>query len=352
MKNKIFFFTILIFFIGLFFIIDIEGIEDLNNSISIKKVKNISNKEFQEIKKNRREANYDLLNIKYENNEVPYDTEKNTYYICYYNNKYDFDLFFSDNTIIKTVENKNNIKIIAYNQKKYKTYNISLTKFPIINININGKKKNKELITTKYTQGKVNIFDNTQVKSKLNVANETAQFKIRGLSSQSYDKKSYSIQFIDSDSGQKKLVNNVLGFKDNNTFALNSLYEDDSKIRDTLSLNTWKKINNKKTNDINIKYVEVFINNRYYGLYGFSEVINEYTLDVQGKDSEIYKINNHNIPKLNTFNNDLLVNDSIEIAYPKSAKNASWEPIKNIIRLNYDSNDQVFKENHIKVYRY
>ena len=75
MKNKIFFFTILIFFIGLFFIIDIEGIEDLNNSISIKKVKNISNKEFQEIKKNRREANYDLLNIKYENNEVPYDTE-------------------------------------------------------------------------------------------------------------------------------------------------------------------------------------------------------------------------------------------------------------------------------------
>ena len=182
----------------------------------------------------------------------------------------------------------------------------------------------------------------------MNVVNETAQFKIRGLSSQNYDKKSYSIQFIDSDSGQKKLVNNVLGFKNNNTFALNSLYEDDSKIRDTLSLNTWKKINNKKTNDINIKYVEVFINNRYYGLYGFNEVINEYTLDVQGQDAEIYKINNHNVPKLNTFNNDLLVNDSIEIVYPKSAKNANWEPIKNLIKLNYDSNDQVFEENILK----
>ncbi len=129
---------------------------------------------------------------------------------------------------------------------------------------------------------------------------------------------------------------------------MNSLYEDDSKIRDTLSLNTWKKINNKKTNDINIKHVEVFINNRYYGLYGFNEVINEYTLDVQGQDAEIYKINNHNVPKLNTFNNDLLVNDSIEIVYPKSAKNANWEPIKNLIKLNYDSNDQVFEENILK----
>lgn len=350
MKNKIFFLTIIIFFMGLFFIIDIEGIEDLNNSMSIKHVKNISNKEFQKIKKDRRQANYDLLNIKYKDNEVPYDTGKNTYYICYYDNKYDFELFFSDNTTIKTVENtnKNNIKIIAYNQKKYKIYDISLTEFPIINIDISGKKKNNELITTKYTQGKVNIFDNIQVENKLNVVNETAQFKIRGVSSQSYDKKSYSIQLIDSKSGQKKLVNNVLGFKNNNTFALNSLYEDDSKIRDALSLNTWKKINNKKTNDINMKYVEVFINNRYYGLYGFSEVINEYTLDVQGQDAEIYKINNHNVPKLNTFNNDLLVNDSIEIVYPKSAKNANWEPIKNLIKLNYYSNDQVFEENILK----
>ncbi len=205
MKNKIFFLTIIIFFMGLFFIIDIEGIEDLNNSMSIKDVKNISNKEFQKIKKDRRQANYDLLNIKYKNNEVPYDTEKNIYYICYYDNKYDFELIFNDNTTIKTVENtnKNNIKIIAYNQKKYKIYDISLTEFPIINIDISGKKKNNELITTKYTQGKVNIFDNTQVENKLNVVNETAQFKIRGLSSQNYDKKSYSIQFIDSDSGQK-----------------------------------------------------------------------------------------------------------------------------------------------------
>ena len=47
MKNKIFFLTIIIFFMGLFFIIDIEGIEDLNNSMSIKDIKNISNKEFQ-----------------------------------------------------------------------------------------------------------------------------------------------------------------------------------------------------------------------------------------------------------------------------------------------------------------
>jgi len=348
MKNKVIILTVIIFFIGIFYIIDIEGLEDFSNSVSIKNVSTIDKEKLQEIKKNRKSSEYDLLKLKYENNDIPYDAKKNIYYICDYKDECSFDLFFSNNTSINYINTNDRIEIIAYNQKKYKIYNVYLTKFPIVNITVSSKKNDNELISQKYTPGQISIFDNTEKENKLKVINETAQFKIRGLSSKNYDKKSYSIQFIDSSSGHKKMVDGLLGFKSNNMFALNSLYEDNSKIRDILSLNTWKQINNKKTNDINMKYVEVIINNQYYGLYGFSEVVNEHTLNAEGDDSVIYKINNHTIPQLNTFSDDLLVNDSIEISYPYIAKSRNWDPIKNLIKLNYYSNNKQFDNNILK----
>ena len=81
MKNKLIILTCIIFFIGIFFVFDIEGFEDLNNYMSIKNVKIINNKEFENIKNNRSESEYDLLDIKYKNNEVAYDSDKNIYYI-------------------------------------------------------------------------------------------------------------------------------------------------------------------------------------------------------------------------------------------------------------------------------
>ncbi|ETJ22310.1 MAG: hypothetical protein Q620_VSAC00192G0001, partial [Veillonella sp. DORA_A_3_16_22] len=76
MKNKLIILTCIIFFIGIFFVFDIEGFEDLNNYMSIKNVKIINNKEFENIKNNRSESEYDLLDIKYKNNEVAYDSDK------------------------------------------------------------------------------------------------------------------------------------------------------------------------------------------------------------------------------------------------------------------------------------
>lgn len=347
MKNKLIILTCIIFFIGIFFVFDIEGFEDLNNSISIKNVNIINNKEFENIKNNRSESEYDLLDIKYRNNEVPYDSNKNIYYISKYNNGYDFDVFYSNNTNVKSIKvnDKNFIEVIAYNKNKYKVYNICLSEFPIVNINLNNKKNSgSELISKNYTYGNVNIFDNKQYKNKLNVISESAKFKTRGLSSMSYKKKSYSIQFIYSNSGENKLVNNLLGLKKNNRYALNSLYEDNSKIRDILSLNLWKNIDKDNANDVDMKYVELFINNEYYGLYGLSDIINEYTLNDNNGDSIIYKINDHVIPSLDSFNDNELVNNGLEIVYPKKAYDGIWNPLKNLIQLVYYSDDKKFND--------
>ena len=51
MKNNLIVLTVLIFFIGIFYIIDIEGLEDFSNSVSIKNVSIIDKEELKNIKK-------------------------------------------------------------------------------------------------------------------------------------------------------------------------------------------------------------------------------------------------------------------------------------------------------------
>ena len=80
MKNRLIILTVIIFFIGIFYIIDIEGLEDFSNSVSIKNVSTIDKKEFQNVKKNREESNYDLIELKYKDMNIPYDINSNRYY--------------------------------------------------------------------------------------------------------------------------------------------------------------------------------------------------------------------------------------------------------------------------------
>ncbi|WP_270771804.1 CotH kinase family protein [Intestinibacter bartlettii] len=349
MKNTLIFVTVIIFFAIIFFISDIEGFENLDNSISIKNVKNISEKEFKNIKSNRQESVYDLVNMKYKNNELPHDSKKDAYYIPNYNKEYNFNLFYNKSTTIKSISNneKNLIKIIAYNKNKYKVYNISLTNMPIINIELEDKNNKNELISDDYTYGKINIFDNKTKQNKINILNESAKLKIRGLSSSQYDKKSYSIQFINSNSGKEKFINDLLGMDRNSKFILNSLYEDSSKIRDKLSWDTWKHISQNKDNTIKMEYVELFINDQYYGIYGLSEMPNEYKLKAQQDSSIIYKIKNDKIlPELKDLSLDDLKKygeRSVNIIYPKSFSNDTLQPLKELSKLIYHTTNEQFE---------
>ena len=358
MKNKLIILTGFIFFIIIIFFVEMEGIEDLDNSVSIKNIKTIDENKIKYIKRNRQESKYDLISLEYNKSKIPYDKKNNKYYISKYDKGYDIDIYYNDSTIIRYIlsKDKNSIRLIAYNKNKYKVYNVCLSKFPIVSINANNKKNTKELITDKYIYGDINIFDNKTYKNKLNIINESAKFKTRGIASLNFEKKSYTIQFIDSKNGKEKIVNDFLGLERNNKFALNSLYEDESKIRDILSLNTWENISKNNSNKIKMEYVEVFINNEYYGLYGFSEIINEHKLKVENSNSIIYKINDDIVPSLDIFdtkNKKIYTKENtntniMEIVYPNNTYYGIWEPLSNLTEIIYYYNDNKFENNILK----
>ena len=343
MKNKLIVLTVLIFFIGIYYIIDIEGLEDFSNSVSIKNVSIIDKNEFENIKKNRKESKYDLIKMEYKTQEIPYDKSKKIYYFYYNRGKYDFELNYSANTDIKVFSDKNKmINIIVYNKYKYKTYKVILSDLPIINISLEDKTKNKELISEKGNYGDVTIFDYS-LKYPIK---QDSKIKIRGRSSKLYDKKSYTIKFIDSNSGKKIIRNDILGLSSNCVYAIDSLYEDESKIRDIISNKVWKEINESNEQNFNIKYVEVIINNEYYGLYGFKDIINDYELEKNKDNSVLYKINSYNIAYKNNLEKD--IKDSTEIVYSNKSEEESWQYLKELMNLVYYCDDEKFNKEILK----
>lgn len=337
MKNKVIILTVIIFFIGIFYIIDIEGLEDFSNSVSIKNVSTIDKDEFENIKKNREESNYDLIEMKYKNEKIPYDKKKEVYYFSYNKNGYDFDIYYSENTKVEVfLNNEKIINIISYNKSKYKTYKVVLSDLPILNISLEDKNEKKEIISDDETYGDITIFDD---KGSMPIK-QSSKLKIRGGTSRLYDKKSYTIKFIDSKSGQKSSRNDILGLNPNYEYALNSLYEDESKIRDVFCNNVWKEINSENIDNINIKYVEVIINDEYYGLYGLQELINEYDLEKNKSNSILYKIDYNDIAYLNNLQED--VKNSTKIVYSSKSKDESWKYLEQLMELVYYSDDKLF----------
>ncbi len=341
MKNRLIILTGLIFFIGIFYIIDIEGLEDFSNCISIKNIEYITIEDIKSIKENKKECKYNLIDIKYEDNEIPYDKNNNVYYFSAINN-YNFDIYYDKKTIVKKIISKNNIKIVAYNKNKYKIYNIKLINLPIVNINLNNKGNDKNnLISNKNAKGYITIWNENDIAMK----NSLANLKVRGSSSIFFDKKSYTINFIDQ-SGKDLIKSGVLGMKANYKYSLNSMYEDNSKIRDVVGMKTWKKLNDN--NGLDIKYVEVFIDNNYYGLYALQEIPTQNSMNINEDYGIIYKINGYTVPKLSDFNTENNYFDDTEIIFKGKNVNNKWIPLENLVDLIYYSYDERFKNQILK----
>lgn len=97
---------------------------------------------------------------------------------------------------------------------------------------------------------------------------------LRGNTSMNYEKKSLRLRLKKQaeDGTYKKTDKNLLGIRDDDDWILNSLYADNSRIRDKLAMDLWQEtgaFENPYGRNFGVKgeYVEVFINDGYTGLY-------------------------------------------------------------------------------------
>ena len=334
-KVKLFIFILLIIFLIIVFFYGIFG-----TGISY-----LSSKEI----KQSRQSNKNLIrNLNINNLNTVYDKNNNIYYytlpVDYENKIYvlklelenGFKYKLIDETLnIVKVDYSNPIDIIIYNDKYYCETKIQLTNIPLINI------ETEYDITTNDTKSVFTYINHNNSEVVIN----NSKIHIRGATSQYFEKKSYKINMYDKNYNEEKEIN-VSNFYYGNSFILDAVYRDPSKIRNILSIELWNEISNDFSNiNINSEFVELFINDEYKGLYVLTEPINRRSLNLNkssDNDTSII-IKSQEWNNLNSNMNFSNIEDDFylnyEMKYPNNEDlfSASWEKILTKMSGYYDS---------------
>jgi len=116
------------------------------------------------------------------------------------------------------------------------------------------------------------IFDNGEGNyndtSDIPQYNYYAGIELRGSSSQMFLKKSYGLETWDSLSNP--VDTSLLGMPKESDWILNANFSDKTLLRNTMAYQNWMDLGHYATR---YRHVELFLNNRYKGVYVFSEKI-------------------------------------------------------------------------------
>ena len=255
-------------------------------------------------------------------------------------------------TIEKTVDFKDKIEIYSTSNYYYNKYYIAFTNLPTITISNKVSDVGEE-----YTFGNIKVIDPeyAENESEYNIDSQM-DIRIRGSSSKNLPKKSYRIKLYQQNNKQSL---SLLGLRNDSEWILDSLYTDISKIRNLLGYNVWNLMNQDIQSDhtvvLNGKFVEVFMDNEYVGLYVLKEPIDNNTLNLKETSSIdsgiLLKGIAHDLPEFDE-NEIKSVKEEIyhglELKYPKNLEDNSiyWYQILKKMKNYYSGNltDETLKE--------
>lgn len=251
--------------------------------------------------------------------------------------------FSKDLKITKKINFDDTLELYVETLFYYKKYNIKFTNLPIINISNNEEND----IGENYSNSKFYIIDpNYNENETVYQYFSDAKIRLRGASSLFYPKKSYRLKLVSN-----KNVS-LLGMRNDSTWILDAMYTDDSCARTKLSYEVWNMINNdliegEEYATLNCRYVEIFIDDEYAGLYLLKEPIDDKSLNLNQDSLNnsgvlIKGIKHGNIDfdneKISNIKSD--VYDNLELKYPKNMKDNSlyWEVILSKMSNYYSGN--------------
>lgn len=144
---------------------------------------------------------------------------------------------------------------------------------------------------------KMTLFDNS-VNAVRRVVYSGGEIRLRGATSIEYAKKGFRFSLRTESVGGSIRPNHIslLNMRQDDDWLLYSAYNDQEKIRNVFSSNLWKytcAADNAQGIDFGMeyKYLELFINGRYWGLYALGYPIDEkqVCIDANSNDAILYK---------------------------------------------------------------
>lgn len=184
------------------------------------------------------------------------------------------------------------MEFLVYNDTEFSTYHLIFTGLPVIEITTKDGFEN-----LKYIAGEAAFYDtNFAVQG---IQTSAYEGHVRGNTSTLYPKKGYKLnlkkQYADGSMRKNKM--SLFGMREDDDWILYAIYNDESKLREKLSLELWddfgsKEISSGAVYNSNMTYVELIVDETYYGLYGLKEPIDKKQLKLKESDY-LYKREDH-----------------------------------------------------------
>ena len=201
-------------------------------------------------------------------------------------------VYFIDETITDGLIASNTpIEMLICDDENYLKCQLICTTLPLMSLEV------PEGIGDLDAEMEMTLFDNEE-DSVMRLVSSGGTVRIRGGLSREFAKNSYRLSLRTESIGNSKRANNIslLGMRKDDDWILNCLYNDHEKVRNTLSHNLWTdscgtdNVYNVETG-VKYKYLELFVNGEYRGLYALGYKPDEKTMNSQAlKANEgIYK---------------------------------------------------------------
>lgn len=228
------------------------------------------------------------------------------------------------------------------------SYTCYRSEMPLITITTDGP-----IVNSPAVHGIINVAD-----ADGNVITMHAGFKIRGTSSQQYDKKSYRVELWADETGTLMADTTFLGLRSDDDWNLEAMWAQPLRLRDKVANELWMEMyqlpyleNEPEAKPgIRMVYADLFINDEYMGVYALTERMDRKQLGLRKYNGDIrgvlYKGNGPGAPTFDTlpnYDNTSDTWDNYEWVYPNESDTAiNWNHLYSFTNFVINASDNVF----------
>jgi spore coat protein H len=145
---------------------------------------------------------------------------------------------------------------------------------------------------------------------------EGAEAKLRGATSQSYPKRSFTLKFTKADKFNEPSF--AGGFLKKRKIALTTTFDDNSYVRQRLGYELWNRLDRQHI-QMQAYNAVLFLNGSYFGLYTVTDHINGYLMEEFGhsQDGDLYKARSANANFRANLNGSQTLKENLHVGYTK-----------------------------------
>lgn len=230
------------------------------------------------------------------------------------------------NNITSTfIENNDTIELVVYTENVYKQYYLKVTLLPIMQISCIREAPELDVPMS------MRLYDN-RANVVYRVSSSEGSMHIRGGTSINYPKKGYKLSL----QNPRKL--SLLGMREDDDWILYAAYNDQERIRNVFSAKLWKEgcaANNDfgLDNGVEYKFIELFLNGSYHGLYALGYPVDDKVLDIS-EGEYIYKKKYWDWEAAADFSKAGAL-DGYELVSRRENDISAWQPLRDYYELVY-----------------